>query len=219
LTGRIVDRQGQGVAGIVVAIQSDDHSDLFAFRIVIATAVRTDEAGRFTLPPFLGRCRVWLTDRAPDYSRQFLVMGAKPPPILPQRIALDGVDETQEIEFREGESVTVRGTVRWADGSPVPDIEIKSYMLPSGWESGTDLASIRTDREGRYELRLPAPAERVHVSIPQSIRAPDGTFQQARLAGPAADPFNQERVLTFNVLTGDVENADWVVNSAEAKKP
>jgi hypothetical protein len=84
---------------------------------------------------------------------------------------------------------------------------------------GTDLASIRTDREGRYELRLPAPAERVHVSIPQSIRAPDGTFQQARLAGPAADPFNQERVLTFNVLTGDVENADWVVNSAEAKKP
>lgn len=100
VTGRVLDRQGKGIAGTVVAIESDEHVQLPVMRVLIALAVKTDEAGRFTLPPMLGKCKVWVTDNAPDYSRQFMVTGTKPPAIRPQTVELNGKAATKEVNFR-----------------------------------------------------------------------------------------------------------------------
>jgi len=213
--GRVVDRQGHGVAGTVVAIQSAEHRSLYMFILLIGTAVKTDENGSFTLPPVRGSFRVWVTDGAPDYSRRSFVTGAKPPPILPQRIDFDAIDKAKEFILGEGKSVTVRGTVRRADGSSVPGVEVKAYTLPDSWEMGNDLGSARTDAEGRYALRLPAPAQRVSISIPMGVQMPDGSYHQFKAVGPRADAGNQFRTINFDVLIDDVKDADWVVDSKQ----
>lgn len=214
LTGRVVDRAGRGVAGTVVAVQDDFITHFLRLGTPIGTAVKTDESGSFRLPPIRGTYRVWVTNDAPDYSRQLTVSGVAPPPILPQRIDFNGEDKTREVVFREAGSVTVRGTVRWADGSGVPDIEIRSHMKPPGWKSSTELASVRTDSKGRYVLRLPAPVKGVIISVDQFARAPDGReFRVKPVKGGA-----EKGQLTFDLLTGDVEDADWVVDSKDSSK-
>ena len=214
LTGRVVDKEGRGVAGTVVAVRDDFVQDFLGIGTPIGTAVKTDESGSFRFPPIRGTFQVWVTNDAPDYSRQLTVSGVAPPPILPQRIDFNGKDKTREVIFREAGSVTVRGTVRWADGSGVPDMEIRSQMLPPGWESGANLASVRTDSKGRYVLRLPAPVKGVIISVAQFARAPDGREFPVKPVKRGAE----ERQLTFALLTGDVEDADWVVDSKESSK-
>jgi hypothetical protein len=213
LTGRVVDKEGRGVAGTVVAIQGEG-LDYLRLGIGLGTAVKTDENGGFRLPPVRGTYRVWVTNDAPDYSRRLVVTGAAPPPILPQRMDFNGKDKTREVVLREAGSVTIRGRVRWADGSGVPDIEIKSEMLPPGWKEGTHLASTRTDSKGRYVLRLPAPVTGVVLSVDQFARAPDGREFPVKPVKRGAG----ERQLTFAVLTGDVDDADWVVDSKDSTK-
>jgi beta-lactamase regulating signal transducer with metallopeptidase domain len=214
LTGRVVNLEGRGVARTVVAIRSAEYALLFGFGVPIGTAVITDADGRFTLPPVRGTFVVWVTDEAPDYSRRYMVTGAKPPPIMPQKIEITGKDKTQEIVFREAASVTVRGTVRRTDGSPAADVYIEASMLPPGWAASAELGSARTDSEGHYALRIPAPVPGVQVSVGRAIRAPDGTYGQATAVGHGANANDQFRSMKFDPLTRDVEGADWVVKSA-----
>lgn len=210
LTGRVVDAEGRGVAGTVVAIKSEEVHLLFLYGVRIATAVKTDDAGHFRLPPVRGSYIVSVTSLAPDYPRQRVVTGVQPPPILPRRIDISGAEKTREIVLREAPSVTVRGTVRRAD-SPVPNLRIRAALMPGNWESGVDLATVRTDSQGDYLLRLPATTERVVLSVDQVVKAPDGTFQRARAVGRGAEGGN----FIFPSLTGDVDAADWVVGREE----
>lgn len=214
LTGRVVDRKGNGVAGTVVAILGDELLGRLV-RLPIGTAVKTDETGRFTLPPVRGIYTVRVTDHAPDYTRQLVESGVKPPPILPERIDFSGTDKTEDIEFREAAAVTMKGTLRWADGSGVPDIQIRAEMLPVTWASGVELDSARTDAEGRYVLRVPAPVERVIISVSQSIRAADGTYPQPRAVGNGANAVDQFRNIKFDLLEDNVEDADFEVGATK----
>ena len=68
----MLDRQGNGVGGTVVALQSTERREIYLFMIQIGTAVKTDENGCFTLPPVRGSYRVWVCEGAPDYSRRFV---------------------------------------------------------------------------------------------------------------------------------------------------
>jgi beta-lactamase regulating signal transducer with metallopeptidase domain len=214
LTGRVVDKGGRGVAGTLVAVQDESVQPFLRLVTPIGTAVKTDENGSFQLPPIRGTYQVWVTHDAADYSRQLSVSGVAPPPILPQRIDFNGEDKTREVIFREAGSVTVRGTVRWADGSGVPDMEIRSQMLPPGWKRSANLASVRTDSKGRYVLRLPAPVKGVIISVDQFARAPDGREFPVKPVKRGAE----EGQLTFALLTGDVDDADWVVDSKDSSK-
>jgi protocatechuate 3,4-dioxygenase beta subunit len=214
LTGRVVDQEGRGVAGTVVGVQDDFVQHVLSLGTPIGMAVKTDENGSFRLPPLRGTYRVWVTNDARDYSLKLTVSGVTPPPILPQRIDFNGEDKTREVLFREAGSVTVRGTVRWPDGSGVPDIEIKAAMLPPGWKSGANLASVRTDSKGRYVLRLPTPAKGVIISVDQFARGSDGREFPVKPAKRGAE----QRQFTFALLTGDVEDADWVVGSNDSSK-
>ncbi|HEX4144478.1 MAG TPA: M56 family metallopeptidase [Pirellulales bacterium] len=204
LTGRVLDKSGQGVADTVVAIRSTDQRSLYAFILLIGTAVKTDETGSFTLPPLSGSYWVRVTGDAPDYSRRLMVTGSKPPPIRPRIVDFDAKDAGREIILREGKSVTVRGTVRWADGSGVADVGVRSYMPPEGWE----LESTHTDAQGRYTLRLPAPLEHVHVNVSAGSNHPEfkpiGTHADAR-----------GETISIEPLTEDVHDADWVAKSKQ----
>jgi hypothetical protein len=125
---------------------------------------------------------------------------------------LKGIDKTEEIEFREAVSVTVRGSIRWPDGAPVPGVEITPSLLPRGWQSGINLPTARTDAEGRYTLKLPSPAEGVHISVLRSIRAPDGAPREAKPVGTGANARIQNRTIRFDLLDADVDDVDWVVD-------
>jgi hypothetical protein len=212
LIGRVVNKEGRGVAGTVVAAEDDFVQLFLRLGTPIGTAAKTDGNGSFRLPPLRGTFRVWVTNDATDYPRQ--LTGVAPPPILPQRIEFNGEDKTREIIFREAGSVTVRGTVRWTNGTGVPDIEIRSAMSADGWQSGVNLAHARTDSEGRYRLRLPAPAKRVFISVDEFARAPDGREFPVKPVKRRA----KQRQLTFAPLTGDVDDADWVVAPNDSSK-
>jgi beta-lactamase regulating signal transducer with metallopeptidase domain len=214
LTGRVVDKEGRGVAGTVVAVQDDFVEHFLRVGTPLGTAVKTDANGSFRLPPLRGSYRVWVTNDAPDYSRQLTVSGVAPPPILPQRMDFSGEDKSREVIFREAGSIVVSGTVRWADGSGVADLAIRAQMLPPEWKSSANLASVRTDSQGRYVLRLPAPAKGVIISVNEFARAPDGREFRVKPVKRGA----QQRQLVFALLTGDVEDADWVVDSKDSSK-
>jgi protocatechuate 3,4-dioxygenase beta subunit len=214
LSGRVVDKEGRGVAGTVVAVQAEFVEHFLRLGTPIGTAVKTDENGSFQLPPIRGTYRVRVSNEAPDRSQRLTISGVAPPPIMPQQMDFDGEEKTREVVFREAGSVTVRGTVRWADGSGVPDVEIRSQMMPPGWNQSTDLASVRTDSKGRYALRLPAPAKGVIILADQSARAPNGRDFPVRPVKRVAE----EHQLTFALLTGNVDDADWVVDSKDSSK-
>jgi hypothetical protein len=216
LTGRVVEKEGRGLAGTVGAVQHEfvDYLLRLGLGTPIGTAVKTDENGNFRLPPLRGTYQVCVTNEAPDYSRRLTVSGVAPPPILPQKIDFNGDDKTREVIFREAGSVVVRGTVRWADGAGVPDLAIRAQMLPPGWKSSANLATVRTDSKGCYVLRLPAPVKGVIISVNEFARAPDGREFPVKPVKRGA----QERQLTFALLTGDVEDADWVVDSKGSSK-
>jgi hypothetical protein len=214
LTGRVVDKQGRGIAGTVVGLQNTEYRLKNGFVTLISTAVKTDENGTFTLPPVRGRYRVWVTNNAPDYSRQTRVNGIEPPPILPQTLVLSGADESQKIVLREAGSATIRGTVRRADGSPVPGFVVQAHLAPAGKEIGYELGSARTGDDGRYALRLPAPLAGVNLST-QFERASDGTYQQGKAVGRGSSRDKLYPSMTLDRLTGDVNDADWVVNGTQ----
>jgi hypothetical protein len=70
-------------------------------------------------------------------------------------------------------------------------------MLPPGWKSSADLASVRTDSKGRYVLRLPAPVNGVIISVDEFARAPDGREFRVKPVKRGA----QKRQLVFALLT------------------
>jgi beta-lactamase regulating signal transducer with metallopeptidase domain len=209
IKGRVVDKEGRGVAGTVVGLQSEEHRLLFLFGVLIGTAVKTDDNGGFLLPPVRGTYRILVSDGISDYSRQCYLRGATPPPILPQRIELSGEGKMREVILREAGSVTVRGTVRRDDGSPMPNVDITASFSPAAWKSAVNLGSVRTDSEGAYVLRLPATAQRMILSVHHVIEAHNGTFQHGRPVGQGAEvgDFN------FDGLTADQAGVDWWVGS------
>jgi hypothetical protein len=87
-------------------------------------------------------------------------------------------------------------------------------MLPPGWKFSANLASVRTDRKGRYVLRLPGPVKGVIISVNEFARAPNGREFPVKPVKRGAEG----RQLTFALLTGDVVDADWVVDSKGSSK-
>lgn len=79
--GRVVDRNGKGVARTAVEIRHTQIRHLHAFGAVIGTAVRTDEAGYFQLPSLLGTYKLSVGESVPDFSGGGMMTGEPPPAI------------------------------------------------------------------------------------------------------------------------------------------
>ena len=100
LKGRVIDRNGKGVAKTVVGIRNTEHRASFAFLTVIGTAVRTDEAGYFRLPPLHGSYVLSVGKSVPDYSRQMMLEGSPPPSIKSVTVDIDNADPSDLILLR-----------------------------------------------------------------------------------------------------------------------
>ena len=99
--GRVVDKNGQGVANIIVGIRNTEHRIMHAFMAVIGTAVRTDETGYFQLPALKGSYTLSAGRSIPDYSGQMVLDGETPPPIEPVTIEFNGSRSDEVILLQE----------------------------------------------------------------------------------------------------------------------
>jgi beta-lactamase regulating signal transducer with metallopeptidase domain len=101
LKGRVVDKNGQGVAKTVVGIRKIEHRVMFAFMAVIGTAVRTDESGYFQLPALGGAYKLSVERSVADYSRQMMLDGDMPPAIEPVTFEFNSPKSTTDILLQE----------------------------------------------------------------------------------------------------------------------
>ena len=98
---RVIDKNGQGVANIIVGIRKTEHRIMHASMAVIGTAVRTDETGYFQLPALKGSYTLSVGRSIPDYSGQMMLDGETPPSIEPVTIEFDGSRPDEVILLQE----------------------------------------------------------------------------------------------------------------------
>lgn len=101
LKGRLVDRDGKGIAKTVVGIRKTEHRIIHLFVAVIGTAVRTDEAGYFQLPALQGAYKLSVGRSVPDYSKQMMLDGEQPPAVEPVTFEFDRSKLGESILLRE----------------------------------------------------------------------------------------------------------------------
>jgi hypothetical protein len=99
--GRVVDKNGQGVANIIVGIRKTEYRIMHAFMAVIGTAVRSDETGYFQLPALKGSYTLSVGPSIPDYSGQMMLDGETPPSIKQVTIEFDGSRPDEVILLQE----------------------------------------------------------------------------------------------------------------------
>lgn len=103
IRGRVLDRNGNGVAGTIVGFRNTQYSEMYGFVAVIGSAVRTDSKGYFQLPPLRGTYKLSVTKSAPDYSRQMMVVGQEPPIIESLEIDIDAADTSELLIMQEAQ--------------------------------------------------------------------------------------------------------------------
>lgn len=101
LKGRVVDRNGKGVAKTVVGVRKSEQRIMHVFRAVIGTAVKTDDSGHFLLPVLNGEYNLSVGRSVADYSRQMMLDGNTPPAIKPVTIEFDSSKPGEEILLQE----------------------------------------------------------------------------------------------------------------------
>lgn len=102
MKGRVVDKNGRGIANSVVGIGKTEYRVTHGFMAVIGTAVRTDDSGYFQLPPLSGEYKLSVGRSVPDYSRQMMLDGDAPPSIEPVTIKFDSATRaSKEILLKE----------------------------------------------------------------------------------------------------------------------
>jgi hypothetical protein len=101
LTGRVVDAHGKGIAGTVVAIERQPVKNVHLYSRLSSAGARMDDEGRFTLPPFRGKCKVWVTDEAREYNGIISVNATRPNSIPVQIVDLDGNEKSKVINFHK----------------------------------------------------------------------------------------------------------------------
>lgn len=101
LKGRVIDKDGQGVATTVVGFRKTEHRIMYAYMEIIETAVRTDESGNFQLPALSGTYELSVGRSLPDYSRQMTLDGETPPTIEPVTIEFSSTRPAEDILLQE----------------------------------------------------------------------------------------------------------------------
>ena len=211
VTGRVVDKNGHGVGGTVVAVRGESEQRIGSWQVSIARAFKTTDDGSFVLPPLRGRYEVSVTDEAGDYSLRKTITGIKPPAVLPQKIDFSGTDELQEIVFSEARTVTIRGKVRWEDGRPLAGVNLHSSCIVTTLEGGANLDTTQSATDGSYSLTVPFPVLSVSIHSSSNFYASNGAFLKIH----AAKSKPPSETLTFKNLLTDIDDADFVVQAAK----
>ncbi len=211
LTGHVLNQKGKPVAGAVVAIEevANGDADLSGFKPRFAT--KSDEKGRYRFPPVIGTFKLWVTHGSLTYDRiedRYLRASAPPPFIAPRLVEVDGEAMQQEVELQAGPTLRVQGTIRWADGTPVPNASVTVGTILEGTRRGINLGFARTNKDGVYSLELLKPMRDVSIST-FGARDADGEWHQAHPADAVRAHRKQPQFMTFKLIEEDLKEADW----------
>ncbi len=222
VSGRVLTRNGQPLAGCVVSLKSNDDqslrteltlgSTLGSQELQINAYQITDAEGRFRFSPVLGDFLIHLARTGEAFradSAEFR-KAVDPPPFVPVMLRLDKPGE-KSITLIEAPTAQVSGTIRSDDGKPAAGVTLALSMPPHGGNAYLDLGQTKTDQEGRYSARVPIPLEHLIVTTDGQFGA-DGEPLQIRPTDPMAwSARSQFGMLMIDQVDGDRKGLDCVL--------
>lgn len=219
--GQVVDRDGEPVAGAVVAMEREQDEPVAVFGTSLRFAAKTNAKGRYFFPPVLGKHKVWVTRGGLTHDRvteNYLIADTAPPLIAPQLVELDGSERHHELNFRAGPTLTARGTIRWANGEQARNVYITFGTIMEGARGGVTLGITHSDENGRYGIELPKPMRDVHINV-FGAKDDSGTWHQAYPSDHVRAHRKQAQFMTFKLLQEDLEGADWELHVVDPDEP
>jgi len=165
LEGRVLSKQNQPAVGVVVVAESTFGGTFRTHYLPFRVAVRTDQDGRYRLPPLTGEYRVFVTEASTSMDESTTYESKSPIPIVLPQVETIGPTGKREIDFRGSDPVTIEGTVTWDDSKPVVGSTVTATRMPAGNGAGLKIAESFTDDEGHYRLVVPASVERLLVNV------------------------------------------------------
>ena len=209
ISGRVLDLHNQPAKGVVVELKAQTYR-LKGLLPTWSRVAVTDENGAFTLLPASGNCMIRVHETVLVYDRAGgfeSVSGNRPPLVVPLALKLQPERSIEEIDLHESESHRITGTARWDDGEPVKDLEVTgSIRLENSHE---DLATVLTDANGNYEMRLPRDSRASVRAIGAHRDGDKSVWYMAKGIAPAPFTGNNSQVVGVTMLTDDVADVDW----------
>ena len=228
IVGTAKKRDGTHVAGAVVVIIQFESDSLGADDFLISST-KTDQKGKFRLPPHVGRCLVSVVEHAS--TRKIvngICQGLNADGVVPLfdfvEVNLEGKTGEHELNLVEAESVAIRGVTRLEDGTPLAGAKVVYGYNLSGEPLNTGV--VYSDKQGKYEFAIPK--GRIPLLQLRDHRIGDGRYaafvSDAALAdnGQIFSKVDGARndQLTYNKLTEEVANLDWIYRRDDlARRP
>jgi beta-lactamase regulating signal transducer with metallopeptidase domain len=200
LIGQVESLSGEPVAETLVVLEQSQVDRRYKYATVLRFAAKTDEQGRFRMPPTRGTFRCFLAqasrsdERAADDS---VFAGRAAPPLATVMVSLDGKGSHKEIILRESKTVRLGGTVRLEDGRPVEGCPIRVYC------NHAKIDQLVSDKDGQYSTNVPA-------SQQEFIITTTNVTNHHSLAAPHSPGEHQGYFITLKGITEDITNADYV---------
>jgi beta-lactamase regulating signal transducer with metallopeptidase domain len=217
VSGRVLTRNGQPLAGCVVSLKSNDDQSLRteltlgSQELKIKAYQIADVEGRFRFSPVLGDFLIHLVPRGQAFradSAEFR-KAVDPPPFVPVMLRLDKPGE-KSITLIEAPTAQVSGTIRSDDGKPSAGVTLRLSMPPHGGNAYVNLGQTKTDQEGRYSVRTPIPLEHLVITTDGQFGA-DGQPLQIRPLDPMVwSARSQFGMLMIDQVDGDRTGLDCV---------
>ena len=222
LSGRLLNKKGQPVAGQIVQLEGIDGGKISNYFAPLTRFAKTDSAGRFKLLPASGEFTVHVVPTT------FLCNEGDDPPLLadgplpllaPTVVHLDGSDPKPTIVLREPETVTLSGRVTWEGGRAAKGIELNAFgesSEPANDRPYYELGAGQSDKEGHYTVDVPRGAT-IHLSSCGRTGRDHRLYWPWPQYSPKAAQLNMGSIVLKNV-TEDTGNLDWVLKP-EKKRP
>lgn len=212
LEGTVRNTDGSPCRGCVVVAESkfDGNFDRVAFGV--ETATKTDDAGQYRLPPLKGEYKLYLAQasmKAELPGRQFLVSRDSPPAVIPQWHNLSGIQPTLTVDINATDTIKLSGTVRWTNGTPVEDCDMRFAFGGGAWAGRT-----RTDTKGNYTFEIPRNMPNVTIfAFGARDKQAKWHIPRAAKTMPLADHrgIRLQNVRVEEILDQDRSGYDWVV--------
>ena len=206
LVGQAVSLTGDPIAGTVVVLQRTEPAPKRSYAVLIRLAAKTDEQGRFRLPPARGVFACFLAqatraDQSIDNPNIFADRAALP--FSPIAVSLDGLQAEREITLREARTADVSGTVRFADGRPAKGGTIELNMHVPGSKYGMHLQQTTAASDGSYSFSVPVPIREISI-----LAHGFGRWIEPSDDAPGR---HQDSYIHFEEFSEEVSGADYVL--------
>lgn len=166
IRGRLLDEQGNGLAGYWVVAEGLDVGFFQSARNRITVMAKTDATGRFALSPLSGRFSVCVPDSFWRWRSEPRLHSPKPKlAILPEQVNLDGQRPYTDLNLRAAPQVRVSGRLLGLDGGPAVGATVEIFCNVKDAERQVQLDIVMADDKGGYGFQgLPRGVKEVVIS-------------------------------------------------------